>query len=128
VTVTTAAHVIPLPSQAVTTFGEIATLSAFFACVLFVIVYTAVAPWWRTPMGRNIVSLDLVTALALLPSALHWIFSITVYFSEWYAWFSYSAVGLVPVVIAWRAVILVRLQLRAARLDPSLPVKEEQNG
>lgn len=42
--------------------GDIAFNAFFFFTLLFVLLYATISPWWRTQMGRNIMTL--MTALA----------------------------------------------------------------
>jgi hypothetical protein len=71
-------------------------------------------PWWKTGFGINVVSLEFVIAVALLPSFLHRIagLSATTYA---FLWLQAVSICLVPVVIIWRAVIIWHAQRDPAR-------------
>jgi hypothetical protein len=86
--------------------------AAFFAGVAFIAAYTLLAKWWKTPVGVSIVLLDLMIALILLPDMLLYLLDINVTGSEFWTFLVLGALAAVPVIIMWRLVILVRLQLR----------------
>ena len=90
-------------------FDEAALLFAAANSVVFVVVYTLVAPWWRHEVGRAIVAFDAAIFLALLPSSLHYLAGVNLRstFWPWYYGASLLATGLIT---AWRAVVVVRLQ------------------
>jgi hypothetical protein len=90
------------------------TIVAFCAAVAFIALYSAIAPWWRSPLGRNLVALDGSISLTLLPSVVHHTLGVSSADSAFFAWFSVVAFGLVPCVIVWRAYILLRIQFGAA--------------
>jgi hypothetical protein len=92
----------------------------FFCSLAFVALFTLVAPWWRYPAGRSTVALDAALALTLLPSVVHHIFGFRSAEDPFFAWFTVGAFALVPCVIVWRAVIIVRMQ-RAGVKDPGQP-------
>jgi hypothetical protein len=48
-----------------------AVTAAFLAPLLLVAVYSAVAPWWRSQVGRTLVTVKAAISLALLPPFLH---------------------------------------------------------
>lgn len=91
---------------------QVGVVVATFCCsVAFVVLYTVVARWWQSPLGRNLVAFDSALSLTLLPSVLHHAFGISSSLSEPFAWFTLAAFATVPCVIVWRAVILLRAQL-----------------
>lgn len=89
------------------------TMVAFFAAVAFIILYSAIAPWWRSPLGRNVVALDASISLTLLPSVIHHTFGVSTALDPIFTWFTVAAFAAVPLVIAWRAWILCRIQFGA---------------
>lgn len=97
----------------------------FVASLAFVALYSAVARWWLSPWGRNIVALDSALALTLLPSVIHHTFGVNTVDSPFFAWFTLGSFALVPVVIVWRMAILLGRQLRRRpspdRSDPPSP-------
>lgn len=95
------------------------TMVAFFAALGFILLYTIVAPWWKSALGWSIVALDGSIALTLLPSVIHHWAGVSTADAPVFAWFTVGAFALVPMVIAWRAWILVRLQIRHRQDVPS---------
>lgn len=70
--------------RVVAEFDEWALLAAFFCSLLFVGVCTVVWRWWRTSMGRTVVSISVALSLAMLPAALHYVFGLSVA-NVWFA-------------------------------------------
>lgn len=83
----------------------------FFASIGFIVLYTILAPWWRSPLGRNLVAFDAALSLTLLPSVVHHTFGVNSALSPAFAWFTVGAFAAVPLVIVWRAWILLRVQV-----------------
>jgi hypothetical protein len=91
-------------------YGEVITLASFFAAVGFVALYSVLAPWWKTPLGRSIVALDTAVAMTVAPSVLHFVFGVTSLKSETFAFFTLGAFTMIPIIIVWRGWLLWRLQ------------------
>jgi hypothetical protein len=83
----------------------------FCISAAFIVLYALLAPWRKSALGRNVVALHSALALTLLPAVVHHLFGATVAEDRFFAWFAVTAFALVPCVIVWRAVILIRLQL-----------------
>jgi hypothetical protein len=104
---------IMLATTALHTSGQVATLVAFFANAFFVVVYAATAAWWRTPLGWNIMGLEVALTLALLPATLHYLFGVSVATNDAFGWLVVAMLAAVAVIVGWRTIILLRLQLHA---------------
>lgn len=91
---------------------EVASLTAIIA---FIAYYTAVARWWRHPVGRTIVAKDVALILVLLPSVLSIFFRFNRLTSYVAAWFDIGSFALVPVIMGWRIWVWRRLD-RLGRL------------
>jgi predicted lysophospholipase L1 biosynthesis ABC-type transport system permease subunit len=87
-----------------------ALVAAFAASVLFIVVYTAMAPWWRTQIGRALVTMDAGLALALGPSAAHFTFGLQITESVAFAWYFLASLSLVAGSTLWRTWIIYRAQ------------------
>lgn len=48
-----------------------AVIAAFCAPLVLIAVYSATAPWWRSQIGRTLVTVKAAIALALLPPFAH---------------------------------------------------------
>lgn len=92
--------------------------AAWYAAALFIAVYTALAPWWRNPLGRTMVALDGAIVLTLGPHMLRLWFGLNEA-SAAYAWFELGAFLIVPLAILWRVWVLVRIH-RGRSLFPWL--------
>jgi hypothetical protein len=83
--------------------------AAFIAALLFPFVVRTYWAWEKSDWGINIVSLELLIALALLPL---WVRHITGYGGNmyFYGWLEAASLWGIPVIILWRAIIIWRNQ------------------
>lgn len=95
--------------------GTWAVQFAFWAAVAFIVGYTLLAPWWRTPIGWARVSLDAGIALALSPTLIHLWTGMRVEDSVSFAWYQIAAVAFVGCVSLWNLALVARHQLKALR-------------
>lgn len=93
----------------VITFDKIAVLTAFFSSLVFIVGYSILAPWWRHPVGRAVASLDVGLTFALLPSALHQLFGLSL-ISMFFAWYYGCTLFLVAAITLWRLVVIWTVQ------------------
>lgn len=77
----------------------------------FIALYHMVAPWWRTPAGRSVMALGAVLAAVLTLGAVRLLTGD----SLWFAILRLIVFSGLPVEIARRTLLLVRLQLRQRR-------------
>ncbi len=72
---------------------------AFFCSVAYIIGYSILAPWWKNPWGRGMVSFSAASQLLLLPTLLHITFGINFSsgFAAWYYIVSLYLDGLIEV-------------------------------
>ena len=91
-----------------TTLINILRVVAFFGAFTFALAYHIWAPWWRTEIGRNIMTFTLSVAALLLVAVLQVVFG-----PGW--WFEtarlLAMVGL-SAAVWWRLVMFLRVQLR----------------
>ena len=85
---------------------------AFWSSLAFPVWYSIWAPWWRSSIGRAIVALDSAIALATGPATIGLIFGASVVASPVFSWTTIFAFGCIPVITAWRMVIVFRVQRR----------------
>jgi hypothetical protein len=89
--------------------AEWAVNTAFWAAVIFPVVTALIWPWWRDWWGRSMVALDLVAGGTALPYMLA---------ADWHVhgvaleWILVVAIGLGPLVIAWRTAMIFHTQRR----------------
>lgn len=86
--------------------------AAFAAALLFIVAYTILTRWYTSSIGITIVLLDLMICVTLLPGVLQYVFHVSVTGSEFWTFLSLGAVAAVPLIIMWRLVILLQVQLR----------------
>lgn len=101
--------------------GVVMFLAFTAVSVLFLVLYTVLSPWWKTPTGRNI-----MTLMAALAGA-------GVYFS--WAYFNggtppayypvrFGIFTVLFLAVTWRVVLFVRAQVlcrRASRSEERIP-------
>ena len=92
---------------------DIVTL-AFFASVAFIVVYSLLASWWHSSIGRALIMMDASLSLALAPSVLHQLTGITIVASKGFAWYYLVSISLVAASTMWRTWIVYRAQRPAA--------------
>jgi hypothetical protein len=88
---------------------------AFYAAVGFIVLYSLLAPWYRSPMGRMIVALDFAIVLTLLPEILLRDFGAALSLQA-VTRLTAAGIGIVVVTIVSRAWLLGRLHGWRARL------------
>lgn len=106
----------PAQAATVTDLSRIVVLAAFFAAILFLVVYSLVAPWWRTSIGRALVIMDIGIALAMLPLFLKFAFDLSTA-DLFFAWLQIGSIGLVAISTLWRSWIVARVQWRERQHD-----------
>lgn len=79
-----------------------------FACVT---MHSLLARWWRTPAGRHAFSFEAVLALCLCL----WASRLVVPEGDWFLLLRLAAFALVPVILAWRLVIIIQTWRRTRR-------------
>lgn len=80
---------------------NIVIILAFLCSVVFVVGYTARAPWWRYRVGRAMVSLDAAISVTLLPGILRLVFDVDVN-GTFYNWYRVVSLFVVACTTIWR--------------------------
>jgi hypothetical protein len=88
--------------------------AAFWCSLAFIAWYSALAPWYRSSVGRAIVALDSAIALATLPAVLGLIFGAELVTGRFFQWLTICAFACIPVITTWRMWIVWKLQRRGA--------------
>ena len=96
--------------------GNLLVLLSAIEASGFVVVYWATAPWWRSPMGRNVMSLMFVIALVLDLSVVR-IFVPGAVDLLWFNILRLVVFALVPVVLGMRLWLLVKVQVMDRRQE-----------
>lgn len=99
------------PDHALLVYEHVLINVAFITSVLFTPVVSVFWPWWDEPWGQNIVVLELCIAGSLLSSWLFIDFGINALVFQW---FTAACLTLVPLIIAWRMMLIWKAQRLAA--------------
>lgn len=103
----------------IVSLGNLAACFAAAGWLLFTLLYATMAPWWRSPIGRNMLSLGAVLAAVFLLVAAQLAFGIEWPAREWVRAGIFTAVA----VAGWhRLYVLLVDQIFAAR-QPSVGVQ-----
>lgn len=94
---------------------------AFAASVLFIVVYTVLAPWWRSEIGRALIAMDTGLALALAPAVLHRLLGVSLAASLGFGWYYLGSLALVAGATLWRTWIIIKTQWRGRDGGQSQP-------
>jgi hypothetical protein len=78
----------------------------------FVAVYSALAPWWRNPLGRTIVQLDLLIGAAMMLSILSLFFNFNRLTSHIAAWFDMGIFLLITLTLLARIPLFIKMHRR----------------
>jgi hypothetical protein len=104
-------------AQLVTDLTSDVVMVAFLASVLFVAAYSALAPWWRSSIGRALVVMDAGLTLTLAPSVLHRVLGVTISASLPFAWYFCASLAIVAGSTLWRTWIMSRTQWQVRHKD-----------
>jgi hypothetical protein len=83
---------------------------AFGAAILFMAIFSLLAPWWKSEIGWARISLDFGIALALSPVILNRLFGISFETSIAGYWYQLGAVAFVGCISLWNAWIVFKRQ------------------
>jgi hypothetical protein len=83
--------------------------------VAFAAIYTALAKWWKDPIGRTIMTESVLLALLLLPSLLSFFVNFNRLTSEVSAWADVGLFALLAVAMAWRSYVWVKIHRAGKR-------------
>ena len=98
---------------------KIILIADVISIVAFVADYTRLAPWWRNPVGRTIVTKDALLVLVLIPSILSMFFTFNRLSSHIAAWVDVVLLGSMAPVMLWRIVVWRRVQAGKADEPPA---------
>ena len=98
---------------------KIVLISGVASIIAFVVQYTILAPWWRNPIGRTLVTKDVLLIALFTPSIL----SVFIHFNRLTsiiaAWVTVALLGLVTPVMIWRMAVWYRMHKEGAAGDGS---------
>jgi hypothetical protein len=99
-----------------TDWGTWAEGVAFWVCFLWPALILLFWPWYKDEWGWNMVAKTEMIALALLGITLHNELGVR-YGTPLLTWIGVTAVTLIPVIIAWRTLIIIGNQRRGTVRD-----------
>lgn len=102
--------------QLLTDLANIGAGLLFWVCFAFPFVIAMVWPWWQSWWGRNIVSLEIALAMALLPSVLHRELELSAS-TYLFGWIIVGALFAAAAIVIWRGVMIFRVQRREKNGD-----------
>lgn len=112
----------PAHIQALHAYAETAELCALVLGALFIAQYTLYSPWWRDPIGRTVVAMDLAIFFAIVPLVVQTFFRVDLHAQVFLSWFDVSCVMCVPLILAWRMLVWHRITSKIAGEDRLLAV------
>ena len=95
---------------------ECAQTAVLAASALFIIIYTALARWWKSAIGVTLVVLDGGTLFGQSTNLLPRWAGVGMD-TSWLIWLRFASLTAIAGAIAWRAVILTRAQLDGRRKE-----------
>ena len=94
---------------------KVALIAGFVSLAGWIALYTALAPWYRNPIGRTLVAKTALVAAMFVPTTLSLFWHLSRKDSYLVGWIDVALIGLVTPVMVWRSVVWVKLH-RAGRL------------
>lgn len=94
--------------QWITLLLKVFLVSGFSSLVAWIGIYSWLAPWWRDPIGRTLVSKSALIAGLFVPGILSLFFHLGARGSLIAGWVDVGLVGLVTPVMIWRCVVWLR--------------------
>jgi hypothetical protein len=94
---------------------KVALIAGFASLAGWVILYSLLASWRASPIGRTLVAKTTLIALLFVPTALSLFFRLNRLDSYIAGWVDASLIGLVSPVMWWRSLVWWRLH-KAGRL------------
>jgi hypothetical protein len=88
---------------------KVALISGFCSLAVWISLYTALAKWWRNPIGRSLVRLAALTAGLYVPTTLSLFFNLNRFDSRMVGWVDVVMIALVTPEMLWRSVVWWRL-------------------
>jgi hypothetical protein len=94
--------------------ATIAAAAAFLAPLLLIAVYSATAPWWRSQVGRTLVTMTAAISLALLPPFAHRVTSPDAVPGKAFTMFQAATWGILALVLLRMTWVIVATQWHGA--------------
>lgn len=85
-------------------------LSGIASLILWIGIYTRLARWWASPIGRTLVIKTMLITLMFIPTTLAMFFHFSAFGSLVAGWADVGLVGLVTPVMIWRSAVWLRIR------------------
>jgi hypothetical protein len=86
----------------------------FLLSLAYAITYHLVARWWETDFGRSLMSLKIALAVVTGLAAVRILFGVN---ADWYTALRLIVFVAVPLSLAWRLVVLIKIQRQSRKED-----------
>lgn len=101
--------------QLILTLFKADLIADLVSVVLFTAVYSLLAPWWRNPIGRTLVIMDILVGVAVLPTVLSLFWSFNRLTSLISAWCDVGTFAAIAIVIIMRIPLWIKLHRKDGR-------------
>jgi hypothetical protein len=88
---------------------RIVLISGAVSVTVFIGVYSALARWWSSAIGRTIVIKDILLLLLLIPSLMSLFFQFNRLTSHIAAWVDVGLFALMTATMIWRCAVWIRI-------------------
>lgn len=88
----------------------------FWTSLIFIGVYSYLAPWWKTSMGRSLVIMDAALAIGIFPAILSRYFDLHLVSTEWVAWLDVTCFLVIPLVVLSRIWLVGKVNWNNVRM------------
>jgi hypothetical protein len=92
------------------------TAGSFFM-LAWILQYSWYQPWWKDPIGRTFVYIDVLLLLVFVPLLISAWWHLTISVTVWLSWLLVVAILAVPVVLAWRMVVWRNIRKAGRKKD-----------
>lgn len=95
--------------QVIILLFKIGAIAGFVSIIAWVAVYTRLARWWRSPIGRTLVAKSLLLAGLLVPTIMSLFFHFNRLTSYVAGWIDVALVCAIAPVMAWRTIVWLKV-------------------
>lgn len=88
---------------------KIGLVSGFTSIAVWVALYSRLAKWWTSPIGRTLVIEAALIAGLFVPQILSLFYNLNRLDSRIAAWADVALIGLVTPVMIWRSIVFLRM-------------------
>lgn len=93
--------------QVIILLFQISTMAVVLSTLAFIIIYTKLAPWWKSDIGKTLVYKDIMLLLAFIPTTLSLFFHFSRLTSNVAAYIDIGTFFGIAAIMVWRIKIWV---------------------